>query len=83
MFGRGCFGGYGFTGNGPVNSGFTYLVIGLRIFIVLAVLLLILSLFKHIIKSSNDAARILDERYAKGDIGEEEYFSKKSNIAKK
>lgn len=90
MFGRGCsnfggygFGGYGYGASGPVNSGFSYLAIGLRVFIILAVLVLIISLFRYMQKGSDNAVRILDERYAKGDIGEEEYFSIKSNLARK
>lgn len=84
MFCRG-FGGYGF-GYGPAGSagiGWMFLAQGFRLIIFIALIILAYRLFKNYTVKSNNTLKVLDERFAKGEITEEEYLKMKSILSQK
>lgn len=50
---------------------------------VLVIVLLVYLIKKLISKPSNNALKILDERYARGEISKDEYLEMKNNLQKK
>ena len=82
MFCRG-FSGYGYGGGGGM-----FIMMGFGFLIFLALIYLSFKLMKVnspslVSSSSNSALSILNERYAKGEINEEEYTKKKIILSKK
>jgi putative membrane protein len=92
MFCRGFLGhGYGyFDGYGGGTGGFIMMGIGFLIFLIIISVLIFLAvrLIKAVTSSynppsANKALDILNERYAKGEIDEEEYLKKKNILNQK
>ncbi len=82
-FGYGGFGnGFG-RGFGGSSGSFFLITMGIRIIILIAIIFIIVKLFKKYTNSSNSALKILDEKFAKGEISEEEYLKRKNIISKK
>ena len=77
--GSGYFGGYGGGGGMFIMMGFGFLIFLSLIFLGLK-LMKVNSPFSL---SSNSALNILNERYAKGEINDEEYTKKKIILSKK
>ena len=76
------FGGYG--GFGPASSigyGGMFLAMGFRMLIFIALIVLAFKLFKNYTNKSNDAMKILNEKFASGDITQEEYLKRKSILS--
>ena len=88
MFCRG-FGGYGYGGFGGFGSASSigyegmFLAMGFRMIIFIVLIVLAVKLFKNYTNKSNDAMRILNEKFAGGEISQEEYLSKKTILNKK
>lgn len=82
MFCRG-FGGYGFGPSGSIGSGWIFLSMGFRLLIFIGLIVIAFKLFKSFTGKSNDSVRILDERFAKGEISEEEYLKRRSILLQK
>ena len=81
-YGRGGFfrGGYGMYGNiFHMGGPFMFFLL----FLILAVVLLFLLYKKDsfVGNNTNNAITILDERFARGEINEEEYLSRKSTLS--
>ena len=77
--GYGQFGGYG-------GGGVMFIMMGFGFLIFLALIFLALKLMKvnsPFSLSNNSALTILNERYAKGEINDEEYTKKKIILSKK
>jgi putative membrane protein len=80
MFCRG-FSGYGYGGGGGM-----FIMMGFGFLIFLVLIFLALKLMKAnspLSLSSNSALNILNERFANGEINEEEYTKKKIMLSKK
>ena len=78
------FGGYG--GFGPASSigfGGMFLAMGFRMLIFIALIIFAFKLFKNYTNKSNDAMKILNEKFASGDITQEEYMKRKSILSQK
>ena len=78
------FGGYG--GFGPINSigyGGMFLAMGFRMLVFIVFIILAVKLFKGYTNKSNDAMRILNEKFAGGEISQEEYLSRKTILSQK
>ena len=85
MFCRG-FGGYGYGGFGPASSiGYEgmFLAMGFRMLIFIVLIVLAVKLFKNYTYKSNGAMKILDEKFASGEINKEEYLSRKTILSQK
>lgn len=83
MFCRG-FGGYG--GFGPASSiGYEgrFMMMGFRILIFIALIVIAVKIFKIYTNKSNDAMKILNEKFASGEITQEEYLSRKAILTQK
>lgn len=66
----------GFSGNYLISTGITLIII-------LILLYLGYSIFKHYRDNSNPAVKILNEKLVNGEITEEEYAKKKALLLKK
>jgi putative membrane protein len=78
------FGGYG--GFGPASSiGYEgmFLAMGFRMLIFIVLIVLAVKLFKNYTNKSNGAMRILNEKFAGGEISQEEYLSRKTILSQK
>lgn len=78
------FGGYG--GFGPASSigyGGMFLVMGFRMLIFIALIVFAFKLFKNYSNRSNGALRILNEKFANGEITQEEYLKRKTILSQK
>ena len=82
----------GFSGSGYGNyggysgGGGMYIMMGFGFLIFLVLVFLSLKLMKdstHLSLPNNSSLNILNERYAKGEINEEEYTKKKAILSKK
>lgn len=85
MFCR-AFGGFGGAGFGPggfFNPGFMFLAMGLRLIIFVGIIVLAVKLFKKHSNNSGDTMRILNEKFALGEISEEEYLRRKTILKQK
>jgi putative membrane protein len=81
--GFGGFGGYGFGPSSSIGYGWMFLATGIRLLIFIVLIILAIKLFKkHSIKS-NDAMPILNEKFARGEISEEEYLRRKTILSQK
>ena len=85
MFCRG-FGYGGFGGFVPASSiGYEgmFLAMGFRMLIFIVLIVLAVKLFKNYTYKSNGAMKILDEKFASGEISKEEYLSRKTILSQK
>ncbi|MEG0773015.1 SHOCT domain-containing protein [Clostridium sp.] len=77
MFGCGI--GAGFTGGW---SAWMIIPMIFRLLVIVGVIYFGIKLVKSHIKSNNHAVKILDEKYAMGEITEEEYLKRKNIMGK-
>jgi len=85
MFCRG-FGYGGFGGSGPaISIGYEgmFLAMGFRILIFITLIVLAVKFFKNYTNKSNGAIIILNEKFASGEISQEEYLSRKTILSEK
>lgn len=85
MFCRG-FGGFGPYGYGASNTfgvGPYFLMMGFRLLIFIGLIILAVKLYKKHSNNHNNSIRILDEKFAKGEINEEEYLKRKTILSQK
>jgi putative membrane protein len=73
----GGFGSYGFGSASSLGLGWMFLAMGFRLLIFIGLIVLGIKLFKNYTNKSNDTVRILDERFANGEISEEDYLKKR------
>jgi len=76
----------GFGGFGPASSiGYEgmFLAMGFRMLIFIVLIVLAVKLFKNYTYKSNGAMKILDEKFAGGEISKEEYLSRKTILSQK
>ncbi|ABR35093.1 SHOCT domain-containing protein [Clostridium beijerinckii] len=78
------FGGYGgFGAASSIGYGGMFLAMGFRMLIFIALIVLAFKLFKNYTNKSNDAMKILNEKFAGGEITQEEYLKRKSVLSQK
>lgn len=77
------FGGYGFGPAGSAGFGWMFLAMGFRLLIFIGLIILAVKLFKSYTNKSNNTLKILDERFAKGEISEEEYIKRRTILSQK
>lgn len=77
------FGYRGFAGAGFGFSPWMFLMMGIRILIFIGIAVLVIRLIKNYTTNSNSAIRILDEKFAKGEISEEEYIKRRNVMMQK
>lgn len=83
MFCNGFGGAGGFGPAGPMGYGGMFFAMGFRFLIIIAIIVVAVKLFKSHTNKSNDAIKILNEKFANGDINEEEYLKRKIILSKK
>ncbi|SHJ71454.1 SHOCT domain-containing protein [Tepidibacter formicigenes] len=71
--------GFGYTLGGP----WTFLYMGLKFLLIVGVVWFIASMIKKNDKRSNSGMEILNQRYANGEIDEEEYKRKREILINK
>jgi putative membrane protein len=79
----GGFGGYGYGSLSSIGYGGMFLAMGLRMIVFVVVIVLAVKLFKNFTNKSNDAMKILNEKYASGEITQEEYLKRKAILSQK
>lgn len=79
----GGFGRYGFGPSGSIGAGFMFLAAGFRLLIFIGLIVLAVKLFKKYANTSYNSLRILDEKFALGEISEEEYLKRKNILTHK
>jgi putative membrane protein len=77
------FGGYGFGPSSSIGSGWMFLAMGVRLLIFIGLVILAVKLFKSYTNKSDDTMKILNEKFAKGEISEEEYLRRKLILSEK
>lgn len=82
MFCRG-FGGYGFGSGGSIGFGWMFLAMGFRLLIFIVLIVLAVKLFHKYNNKSNNSLRILDEKFAAGEISEEDYLKRRAILSHK
>lgn len=78
------FGGPGIAAG--AGFGFTpwmYMMMGIRMLIFIGLIILGIRFIKNYTMNSNSALKILDEKFAKGEISEEEYIKRRTVIVQK
>jgi putative membrane protein len=70
-------------GFGSVGNGLFPLMMGIRMLIIIAIIVVGIKLFNKYTDNSKSALRILDEKFAKGEINEDDYISRKNVLLKK
>jgi putative membrane protein len=81
--GFGRFGGYGLGPGSSIGFGWMFLAIGVRLLIFIGLVILAVKLFKRYTNKSDDTMRIINEKFAKGEISEEEYLRRKLILSQK
>lgn len=79
----GGFGRYGFGPSGSIGAGWMFLASGFRLLIFIGLVVLAVKLFKKYANTSYNSLRILDEKFALGEISEEEYLKRKNILTNK
>jgi putative membrane protein len=81
--GFGNFRGYGFTSSGTINHGWMFFAMGFRLLIFIGLIFVAFRIFKIYSTKNNPSIKIIDEKFAKGEINEEEYLKRKAVLLKK
>ena len=73
----------GFGGAGAVGSGWFLLMMGIKLLIFIVIIVIGIKLFNKYTDNSRGALKILDEKFAKGEINEDDYIARKNVLLKK
>ena len=68
-----------FRGSGPLM----FLVMGIKILIIIAIIVILIKFLKNYTTCTNKALGLLDEKFANGEITEEEYIKRKAILKQK
>lgn len=82
MFCRGL-GPYGFGAADFPGGGFWYIMMAVRVLIFIGIIIVGVKLYKKYTNQPTSALKTLDERFAKGEIDEEEYIKRKTILSQK
>ncbi|KZL92935.1 SHOCT domain-containing protein [Clostridium magnum] len=73
----------GFWGSGFGFSPWMPIMMGIRILVFIGLIVLGIKLVRNYTVNSSSAIKILDEKFAKGEISEEEYIKRRTVIIQK
>ena len=79
----GGFRSFGFNSSGSLGFGWMFLAMGFRLLIFVGLIFLTVKLFKSFTNKSNDLMTILNEKFARGEISEEEYLKRKTILSQR
>lgn len=77
------FGGSGFAGAGFGFNPWMFVMMGIRMLIFIGLIVLVVRFIKNYTINSNSALKILDAKFANGEISEEEYIKRRNVITQK
>lgn len=77
------FGGYGYGPLSSIGLGGMFLAMGFRMLIFIVLIILAVKLFRNYTNKSNDPMRILNEKFASGEMNQEEYLKRKAILSEK
>lgn len=77
------FGGYGYGPLSSIGLGGMFLAMGFRMLIFIVLIILAVKLFRNYTNKSNDPMRILNEKFASGEMNQEEYLKRKVILSEK
>jgi putative membrane protein len=78
--------GYGYGGFGPASNigyGGMFLGMGFRMLVFIVLIGVAVKLFKSYSNKSNSAMKILNEKFANGEMTQEEYLKRKEILSQK
>ncbi len=73
----------GFGGSGFGFSPWMFMMMGIRILVFIVLIVFGVKLIKNYTSNSNGALKILDEKFASGEISEEEYIKRRTVMTQK
>jgi putative membrane protein len=79
----GGFGPFGSSFSGTLGLGWFLLATGFRLLIFAGLIFVAVKLLKNYSNNTNKTMRILDEKFASGEISEEEYLKRKAVLSQK
>ncbi|MBE6068020.1 MAG: SHOCT domain-containing protein [Clostridium lundense] len=79
----GGFGGYGFNSSSLIGPGWMLLGMGLRLLVFIGIIVIVSKFIKNYSNKSNSAIKILNEKFANGEISEEEYLKRRIILSQK
>ncbi|MBU5590719.1 SHOCT domain-containing protein [Clostridium sp. MSJ-4] len=74
---------FDFNSSGSLGFGWMFLAMGFRLLIFVGLIFLTVKLFKSFTNKSNDLMTILNEKFARGEISEEEYLKRKTILSQR
>lgn len=77
------FRGSGFRGSDLVFNPWMSIMMGVRILLFIILVVVVVKLVKSYMVNSSNAMKILDEKFASGEISDEEYTRRRAIIMKK
>lgn len=77
------FGGYGYGTLSSIGLGGMFLAMGFRLLIFIVLIILAIKLFRNYTNKSNDPMKILNEKFASGEMSQEEYLKRKAILSQK
>lgn len=77
------FGGYGYGHLSSIGLGGMFLAMGFKLLIFIVLIVVAIKLFKNFAIKSNDPMRILNEKFASGEMSQEEYLKRKAILSQK
>ncbi|MDR3598088.1 SHOCT domain-containing protein [Clostridium sp.] len=77
------FGGYGYGPLSSIGLGGMFLSMGFRMLIFIVLIILAIKLFRNYTDKSNVPMKILNEKFASGEMSEEEYLKRKAILLQK
>lgn len=77
------FGGYGYGPLSSIGLGGMFFAMGFRMLIFIVLIILAVKIFKNYTSKSNDPMKILNEKFASGEMSQEEYLKRKAILSQK
>jgi putative membrane protein len=77
------FGGYGYGPLSSIGLGGMFLASGFRMLIFIVLIVIAVKLFRGYTNKANDPMKILNEKFASGEMSQEEYLKRKAILSQK
>lgn len=79
----GGFGWYGYSHLNSIGFGGMFLAMGFRMLMFIILIVIVFKLFKNYTNKSSDSMKIINEKFASGEMSQEEYLKRKAIFSQK